>query len=182
MKLYKPIYSSLLGFTLILTGCSGDGSSGLGDVSTNFPYLLSTPQVSYIQSVGSLSEYDVTVTLEADGPDGVYSVGLWIFSKIDNSEFEYLDLQYVGGTTWSGSTYSLLPMPAGNYYIDSIMIEDGDAFAGGLVKSGWYNVSFFSPGYYDIEQDLTNWDPLNFQILDLNFGISNIPVVNFTLP
>lgn len=183
MEYRTIICAFLLGIFLTLTGCSGaDSVPGVGGVSTNYPYLTSTPVVTFIQNVNILTSYDVTVTLEATGPDPIFSVGLWLYDKNNFSNFAYMDLVYMGGTTWGATTNTWIPLSAGDYYIESIMIEDGDPFANGIVKSGWYTTGIFSSTHYDIDQRETNWDPLNLAILNLNVGVSNIPVVNFTLP
>lgn len=181
---YKSfVYYTILGLYLTLVGCSGgDSPPDQGQVSTNFPYLMATPQVSFVQNVTDTAKYDVTVTLDATGPTPIYAVGLWIQPKDNSSNFEHLELQYNGGTTWSASTMSLLPLPAGDYYIDSIMIEDADPLSKVIVKSGWYVADVFSTSNYGIDQRETNWDPTQLEILDFNAGISNIPIVNFTLP
>lgn len=182
MKNRNIIYVVVFGLYLALSGCGSDGGStpAIGGISTDFPYLKAVPQVTYIQNVVDTSKYDVTVTLEADGPDGVFSVDLWLKDKNNVSNFAYMDLYYVGGTTWTATTYSLSPLPAGNYYIDSISIEDGDSFAGGIVKLGWYFTSILSGANYEIDQRETNWSSL--ELINYNFGVSNIPIVNFTLP
>lgn len=79
--------------------------------------------------------------LDAAGPSSIYSVSLWIYSKDDSNAFTSLDSQHAGGNTWSAMTYAYVPLPPGNYYLDSIMIEDGDSFAGRQVRSGWYMVN-----------------------------------------
>lgn len=167
---------------MLISGSSGT-STGTG-VSTNFPHLKSAPQVSFSQNVNNPAEYDVTVTLSADGPDGVLLVDLWIFSKDDDTIFEHLDLQFIGGTTWIASTNPFLSLPAGNYYIDSIMVQDADPFDNVMVKSSWYNTGFLSSTQYDADQRITDWDPLSpdFGIFDFSLVLSNISIVNFTLP
>lgn len=176
------VYLAVLGMFLILAGCSaGDSSApGASAVSTNFPYLKSVPQVTYIKNVNDVTKYDVTVSLEADGPNGVYAVGLWLYDKNNTSNFAYMDLQYMGGTTWSATTNTWIPLASGNYYMDSILIEDGDPFLNGIVKDGWYTSDLMSNAYYAIDQRETDWNTP--EILNYNFGISNIPIVNFTLP
>lgn len=181
--LYKNIfYCVILSLHFILSGCtSGDDSiSGIGSISTNFPYLIAPPQVTFVQNVNDTTKYDVTVTLDADGPNSILAASLWIQPKDNSFNFVHMDLQYNGGTSWSYSTNPLLPMPAGDYYLDSIMLEDGDSFSGGVVKSGWYIVGLLSTSKYGIDQRETNWTTLD--ILNSNFGVSNIPVVDFTIP
>ena len=186
--IYKQLKGRLI-YTLIflgyvtLTACSGGGSGSdfnLGDVSTNYPHLTAKPQISYTQNIYNPTQYDVTVTVEADGPTGVYAVGLWLHSSTNSSVFTSLDLQHIGGNTWSATTHSLLPLPSGNYYLDTIMIEDSDPFNGGQIRSSWYETGFVSSNYYEVDQRLTDWDTVD--IMEFNYGISNITVVNFTLP
>ncbi len=171
---------------LVISGCLGGGGSDgpppIGNaVSTNYPYLLATPQVSYVQNSFDPSQYDVTVTLNAAGPNPIYAVSLWIQSSNNSGTFTSLDLQSVGGTTWSATTNLYTPLPPGTYYLDSFVLEDGDPFAGSLVRSGWYMInSMLSGTHYMVDQRLTDWGTPS--ILEHNVGSSNIPVVTFTLP
>lgn len=181
--LYKNIICcTILGLCFVLNGCAGEDESvpEIGGISTNFPYLVSAPQVTFVQNVNDTTKYDVTVTLDANGPNPIFAASLWIQPKDNSMNFAQMDLQYNGGTTWSYTTNTLLPLPAGDYYLDSIMLEDADAFSGGIVKSGWYIVGLLSASKYGIDQRETNWTTLD--ITDSNFGVSNIPVINFTLP
>ena len=180
------LFISVLTLQLFLTACSSgsSGSSTGSGVNTNYPHLTSAPQISFSQNVNDPTEYDVTVTLSADGPDGVQLVDLWIFSKDDDTIFEHLDLQFIGGTTWVATTNPFLSLPAGNYYIDSMMVQDADPFDDVVVKSSWYNTGLLSGTHYDADQRITDWDPLSpdFGIIDFTFLVSNIAIVNFTLP
>ena len=171
---------------LVLSSCGGGGGggggTGVGSVSTNYPHLTSTPQISYTENVTDSTKYDVTITVNATGPDGVYAISLWIHSKDNPYIFDSLDLVNVGGNTWSAITNPWLSLPAGNYYLDSIMVEDGDPFANGIVKSSWYSRLSSSNSHYYVDQRETNWDPLNLAILNFNISDNSTPVVNFTLP
>ena len=190
MKYQKIISSAIFGIFLVLTGCSSETTPEVGGVSTNFPYLISTPQVTYIQNVGDITKYDVTVTLEATGPDPIFSADLWLTDVTDFFNSAYVDLVYMGGTTWTGSTTSSFsPLSSGNYYIDSITIKDADPFLDGIVKSGWYFPIDLSSNYTISQDEIeTIWgDPTlgespSVNILSFNFGVSDIPIVNFTLP
>lgn len=175
-----------LAFTA-LTGCGGGDSDGeptggtaTGSVSTDYPYLMGPLRVSYVPSLWTDGSYEVTVEADVAGPTPIYSVSLWIFSKTDDTIFDNLDLQNISGsTTWSATTLSLLPLPAGEYYIDSIMIRDGDPFADGAYRSGWYMLNpLLSQSRYTVDQRLT--DPTS--ILEHNLAVSDIPVATFTLP
>lgn len=167
-----------------LVGCNNGDTSSSDATSTNFPYLLSEPKISLYPSNYTPNFYDVTVELDATGPDPLYSIGLWIRSKTNSSIFTYLELQPIGGDTWSATTNTYLPMPKGEYYIDSITIEDGDIFGTGLVKSAWYFINpLISYNHYTIDQRLTDYDPNSpgFAILKENVGASNITIVNFAI-
>lgn len=181
MKFKKIIYTVFITMFLLLNACSGGNTPGnpSGNVSTNYPHLLSTPVVSFTPNGAN---YDVTVTLEADGPIGVYSVDLWIMSE---NSVAFLDLVNINGTTWSATTSVSSPLPAGNYYIESISIHDTDVFLDGTDGSSWYFTEpTLSISHYSFEQDhiATIWDPLSVEILDINFGVSDLAIVNFTLP
>jgi len=179
--LYKRvILATVIGAFLTLSGCSSSDSGAVGGVDKNYPYLTSAPKVTYIQNANDQTKYDVTVTLEADGPSGVFSVSLWLHDKNDVGNFAQMDLQFMGGTTWTATTNFWIPLTAGIYYIDSITIEDGDAFAGGTVKSSWYFDGVASNTHYDIDQRETDWSTVS--IINYYYGLSNIPIVNFTLP
>lgn len=171
-----------------LSACGGgdsaeepDGTTGAitGTLSKNYPYILGPLRVSFVPSLWTQGSYDVTVELDATGPAPIYSIGLWIHSKTNENVFDYLDLQNTSGsTTWSATTYYYIPLPPGEYYIDSIMLEDG---ADGLVRSGWYNIDrLLGSGNYVADQRLTDWSKPD--ILEYNLAVSNIPVATFKLP
>lgn len=183
LKSYRrAAYVCVLALQLIACGGGGGGGgSSLGNISTNYPYLTATPQISYVQNIYDQSKYDVTVTVQATGPTGVFSIGLWIESSSNSSAFEHLDLQNIGGNTWTATTNAFLPLSAGNYYLDSITLEDSDPFNGGQVRSSWYVAGILSTTHYGIDQRLTDYGT-NFGIPEYNVGVSNIPVVTFTLP
>lgn len=182
------LYRSLLAVLLLVSlsackegGGSGDSSSVRDETSTQYPYLLSEPRITYLANIYDTSKYDVTVELDATGPDPIYSIDLWLYSDTDETIFANLDLEYIGGNTWSATTNPFLALPAGSYHLDSIMIEDGDPLDGGQVRMGWYTInSFYSSSYYTIDQRLTDWSTL--ELLNSNFGVSNIHITHFTLP
>lgn len=178
MKFQQLIYPALLTVFLLLTGCGGGGDpSAPNSVSTNFPYLLSKPRVTFSQNATDANAYDVTV--EADGPTGIFSVNLWLQPKDNNMNPAYLDLVNTGGTTWTATTDTYLPLLSGDYYLDSIMLEDGDSFNVGIIKSGWYLTGLLSNNYYAVDQREINSTTL--EMLNYNAGLSNISIVNFTL-
>ena len=173
MKYQKIIFSAIFGIFLVLTGCSDETPPGVGGVSTNYPYLISTPQVTYAQSVYDITKYDVTVTLEATGPNPIFSVNLWLTDVTNFFNSSFVDLEnVVGTTTWTGSTTGTFsPLSAGDYHIDTIMIKDADPFLDGIVKSGWYFISPISANYTISQDEIeTIWDPLSINPLSLNFG------------
>lgn len=182
MKTYKSFMYLMYAIAVAaLYGCDSSDSVSNDSTSANFPYLLSGPRVTFVQNVYQADNYDVTVEVDVAGPAPIYSVNLWVYSKDDAGVFDSLDLQPIGGTTWSATTNIWLPKPPGNYYIDSIMIEDGDPFVDDLVRSGWYWINgMLSSSHYSIDQRLTNWSTV--ELLELNTGVSNIPITNFTLP
>lgn len=177
----KHLLSGLLILLLLASVSCGGGGGSSDNVSKNYPYLKSAPVVTYSQSTWDTTKHDVTVTVEADGPDGVFAIGLWIFSKDDDTIFDSLDLSYIGGTTWIISTNPYLPLPPGNYYIDSIMLEDADKFSNTVVKSSWYlGDPLLGGNNYTVDQRVTDWSTVT--ISDVNIATSDIKVVNFTLP
>ena len=177
---------SLVLLATALSGCNDGGDSKTppsNSASTDYPYLLSAPRISTTPNKYDPAYYDITVEVDVAGPAPIYSVGLWIQPVDNGGQFDYLDLQYVAGNTWSATTIEYVPFSAGSYYIDSILIEDGDPLAGGLVRSGWYfQNNLLSTSHYFVDQRLTNWDPANLGILQQNMGVSNIPISRFTLP
>lgn len=171
-------------FLTAISACNsggGDSSSTHDATSTDYPYLLSEPRISYYPNIYDSTKYDVTVELDATGPTPLYSISLWLYSDDDDTIFANMDLAYTGGNTWSATTNPLLSLPPGNYHIDSIMIEDGDPLDNGQVRMGWYTINPFSSStYYTIDQRLTDW--LTLELLNSNFGVSNIHISKFTLP
>lgn len=157
-------------------------SFGSGDaVGGESPYLLSPPRVAFTPSALDPSRYDVTITLEAAGPRPIYDVALWVFSAEDVSVFASLKLQPVGGNSWSVTSDPSTPLAAGNYYIDDILIEDGDHASAGLVGSGSYRINdFFSTAYYVSDQRQTDWS--TGAIPRQHIGITKIPLVHFAMP
>lgn len=166
----------------VVAGCGGgDGNGATGSaVSGRVPYLLSAPTVTFAAHPSIAGHYDVTVTLEADGPTGVAFVGLWIKDQSNSSNFDHLDLVYIPGTKrWKAATYPLLPLPAGQYYIDSITLNDGDPLTADPLRTGWYVIMppLSTSAYFVDERETSGID-----ILYYNWGLSAIPLSRFTLP
>jgi len=176
----------VLGLQLILSACSSSGDD-IGftpdDVSINYPYLKSTPQVEFSENVNTPGEYDVTVMLEADGPAGVQQIHMWI-TPGDGSTFYPVVLQSTDGISWIGSTISsFVTVPPGHYFIGPIELKDHIQFTQGLHRTSFYDASDFTDTHYSIYQeslliDLANPD----EFVDSNTGTSNIPVIKLTLP
>mgnify|MGYP001596820177 FL=1 len=123
-------------------GGGGGGTGGSGSaISGKVPYLISGPTVSFSSHPTFTTQYNVTVTLEADGPTGVAFADLWIFHETDGSNFTHLDLINAPGTKrWTGTTLTLLPLVPGQYYIDDIILDDGDPFTADPLRTGWYAI------------------------------------------
>lgn len=165
----------------VAAGCGGGGSGGTanGAISGHVPYLLSSPTVTYSLSTLSTTTnyYDVTVTLQADGPTEVQNVDLWIMDSNDNSNFDHLDLANVSGTKkWTATTLALVPLPSGQYYLDSILLDDGGTTT---LRQGWYTyMSLLSTNTYCADERET----AGTNMLFYNFGVTGIHVTRFTLP
>ena len=179
----KKYLLTLLMTVSLLVGCSsGSGvTDPVDNEGTDYPNLTSKPQISYSQNVNTLTAYDVTVTLEADGPTGVSFVELSIYS-IDEEKYVHIDLQSIGGTTWAATTDTTQPLPAGNYLIDLIRLEDADVLDEGLVNSSLYFAFFLNDSHYTVDQRLTNYAPMPSVIVESNLVGSNSEVTRFTLP
>lgn len=170
---------------LILAGCGGGGGGG-GDgtggvVSGKVPYLVSGPSMTFATNPSQPTKYDVTVTLEADGPTGVYSALVWITDENDWTNSTPLDLVNTPGTKrWAGSTYTYLPLDPGQYYIEEIMLHDGDPIAADPLGTGWYfMMSPLSTSMYYVDERITSNTPA---FLYYGGGLTLRPVVRFTLP
>ena len=83
MKRFLFVMSVLM--LLILVGCGGGGggTGAGGAVSGKVPYLVSGPSFTLRSSPTITGKYDVTVTIEADGPTGVYAALVWITDEND---------------------------------------------------------------------------------------------------
>jgi hypothetical protein len=181
----NTMMKAFLGFLmLILAGCGGGGGGGTGgtgsNVSGQVPYLVSGPSITFSSNPTVTTNYDVTVTIEADGPTGVMFADLWIFHETDTSNFTHLDLVNTPGTKrWTGTTNAFLPIVPGQYYIDSIVLDDGDPFTADPLRTGWYFImpSLSTSAYYVDERILSG-----VTFLYYGSGLSTRPVGRFTLP
>lgn len=168
---------------LAIVGCGGgggsDGSGPGGAVSGRVPYLLSKPIATFASSTWDNTHYDVTVTVEADGPTGVQFAD--VFLRDDTgTNFAFIDLDHITGTKqWRGATNTFVPLPAGNYRVEEIMLHDGDPLNADPRRTGWYIYDeFFSTSVYFVdERELSG-----VNILYFNWGLSAIPVTRVTLP
>lgn len=169
---------------LALQACGGsNGSSGVP--SGNVPYLLGPVQVTWLANAVDNTKYDVTVSLDADGPDGVMFVDLWIIEDGGGGDSRPLDMVNISGNTWEATTNTFLPLAPGNYYIDSIILDDEDVFAspGVIVKSGWYFINpMLSNARYTIDERILDYADLGSGFLYYRLGVGNIGITNFALP
>jgi hypothetical protein len=161
-------------------GGGGDNGGGSGNaISGRVPYLVSAPSLTFAVSAWDNTKYDVTVTLEADGPTGVLFVDLWIEDETNSSNFDHLDLTRIAGTRrWRGSTNTMMPLPAGRYRVDSIHLNDGDPITADPLRTGWYMIdNFFSTSLYFVDE--REMSGMNF--LYYNWGLSSFPVTRGTV-
>ena len=152
-----------------------------GQLNHNFPQLTSNPKVSFVSNSEIPGTYDVTVTIETNEANTISSANLWLFNKDNKEIFSQLNLQYLDGKTWSATTSEFSPLPAGNYYIESISLNAPAPSASGQIRSSKYINSKFLNTYYEIDQKLTDTNNSGTGILKLNTGTSQISVVSFTL-
>jgi len=168
---------------LILAGCGGGGGGkdgGDSAVSGQVPYLVNGPSITFSTHPTITANYNVTVTIEADGPTGVMFAGLWILHETDPSNFTYLDLSNIPGTKrWTGTTNTYLPLVPGQYYIDDITLDDGDVFTADPLRTGWYFIMpYLSTSVYYVDERITSGLTMPFY----GFGLTSRPVGRFTLP
>ena len=181
---YKTIKNILIiSSLLILNGCSSSDSSpsGTDDTNRDYPYLLSTPTVSFEQDVNTQTEYNVLVSLEATGPVGVERIEVTITS--DDYQFtDFLDAQLITGTTWEALTTKTLP--AGRYHLETIYLFDSPIVSNTVTKTSEYDAFDIEDKVYDIDQGTYDEDPNTPEsgLIEFSFGTSNIPIVIFTLP
>lgn len=166
-------------------GGGGGGTGGGSAISGKVPYLVSGPSVTFRSSPTVTGMYDVTVTLEADGPSGVKVAYVWLFDETDDSDTQPVDLFNTPGTKrWTGSTYSFFPLAPGQFSIDEIILEDGEYPADDTIGSGWYFVMpIFSTSMYYVDESIVTFPtPSTIQYLYFGGGLTSKPVRRFTLP
>lgn len=160
-------------------GGGGDNGGGPGSaVSGYVPYLLSAPSLTFAVNASNTAKYDITVTVEADGPTGVQFADVWICDDTD-ANCEPIDLLNIPGTKrWRGTTNSFLPVPSGNYRVDDIMLHDGDPFTADPLRTGWYIYNdFLSTSVYFVDEREVS----DVNILYYNWGLSAIPITRVTI-
>jgi hypothetical protein len=163
-------------------GCDGGGNNGggpKGAVSGRVPYLISAPSATHSINAIDFAKHDVTVTIEADGPTGVQFVTAWI---LDDTNMNVASLEFVniaGTRLWRATTNTLLPMPAGQYRIDDIVLDDGDPFTANPLRTGWYMlIDIFSTSAYYVDERETSGNNITYY----NGGLSAVPITRFALP
>lgn len=181
MRMAEPAILALALLAAVGCGGGGGGDTGGGQasvVSGKVPYLLSAPSLTFAVNAFSSAEYDVTVTVEADGPTGVAFADVWICDDADTN-CEPIDLANIPGTKrWRGSTNAFLPVPAGRYRVDSIMLHDGDPFTANPLRTGWYIYDdFFSTSVYFVDEREVS----DVEFLYYNWGLSSIPITRVTV-
>ena len=169
---------------LVLAGCGGGGGGGTngpgGNISGQVPYLVNGPSVTFSTHPTVTTSYDVTVTIEADGPTGVMFAGLWILHETDGSNSTHLDLVKTPGTKrWTGTTNAFLPLVPGPYHIDNIVLDDGDPFTADPLRTGWYFIMPpLSTSVYYVDERITSGVSFPYY----GGGLSSRLVGRFVLP
>lgn len=179
--------------TLTLHACSGDGENSLPEVtqldvvpSGTVPYLLGPVSVTSQANAADNSEYDVTVSLDGDGPDGVLFVSVWIIEIGGGGDVRGLDLVNIGGNTWEVTTDPLQPLSPGNYFVDFVSLRDGDAFAepapAALKAISYFLRPISSSTEYYVNETIADWTVSPVKGLYIGVGLSDISIPYFTLP
>jgi hypothetical protein len=181
MKLVNYCYRAtlLLAILFLLSACGGGGGDGGNAESMLAPYLISSPQVSFTPNLSYPGQFDVTVTIEADGPNGIYSASVWLIDVNDSSNSYFMDLTASVANTWTATTNSFIPLAAGTYKVDTITLYDADPF-GASYLTGWYfEMPLLSSSHYYVDQrDVYNNPEFNM----IAFGVSSTPITRFTMP
>jgi hypothetical protein len=170
----------------LLVSCGGGGGGGGngdlgGGISGKVPYLVSGPSVTSAVSVNDPTRYAVTVTLEAEGPIGVFAAEVFINDVTGNGDFTFIDLINKPGTKlWTGSTNTFVPLSPGQYLIEQIVLDDGDWNTADPLGTGWYIVEpLFSSSMYYVDERITSNTPA---FLYYGGGLTSKPVKRFALP
>jgi len=161
-------------------GGGGGGTGGGGAISGKVPYLVSGPSVTFAVSVNDPTRYAVTVTLEADGPTGVFAAEVFINDETGNGDFAFIDLINKPGTKlWTGSTNTYVPLSPGQYVIEEIILDDGDWQTADPLGTGWYIVvPPLSASMYYVDERIMS----GLTFLYYGSGLSSRPIGKFTLP
>ncbi|MHB8846336.1 MAG: hypothetical protein ACYC7L_16500 [Nitrospirota bacterium] len=127
------------------------------------------------------TQYEVTVTLEADGPTGVFAAEVFINDETGSGDFTFIDLVNKPGTKrWTGSTNTYVPLSPGQYVVEDITLDDGDWLTADPLGTGWYIAdSVFSSSMYYVDERITSSAPA---IEYYGGGLTSKPVTRFTLP
>lgn len=162
-------------------GGGGGGNGGGSVISGKVPYLVSGPSVTSAVSVNDPTKYAVTVTLEADGPTGVFAAEVFINDETGSGDFAFIDLINKPGTKlWTGSTNTYVPLSPGQYLIEEIILDDGDSFSADPLGTGWYFVMPpLSTSMYYVDERITSKTPA---FLYYGGGLTSKSVKRFTLP
>jgi hypothetical protein len=172
----------LLAISLLLSACGGGGGDSGGNAeSLQAPYLISSPQVSSAPNATVPVEYDVTVTIRADGPAGIFSATVWLIDEIGTDTSVLYLTRIGGGNSWTGTTNTLIPVAAGTYKVGNIILNDADPDPfGASYRTGWYfEMPIFSTTHYYVDQRNIYSSP-NFNLIAN--GVSSTPITRFTLP
>ena len=162
-------------------GGGGGGTGGGSGISGKVPYLVSGPSVSFRSHPTYTTQYEVTVTLEADGPTGVFAAEVFINDETGNGDFAFIDLINKPGTKlWTGSTNTYVPLSPGQYLIEEVTLDDGDWLTADPLGTGWYFVMpVLSTSLYYVDERITSNAPA---FLYYGGGLTSKPVTKFTLP
>lgn len=172
----------LIAISFLLSACGGGGGGGGGDTESLLaPYLISSPQVSFAQNATVPSEWDVTVTIQADGPDGIFSATVLLIDEIGTDTSVLYLTPIPGGNSWTGTTNTLIPVAAGTYKVGDIILNDADPSGfGASYRTGWYfEMPIFSTTHYYVDQRDVYSSP-GFTLIAN--GVSSIPITRITLP
>ena len=162
----------------LLSACGGGGGTAGDAESSLAPRLLAAPTIGFSPNSGMPTEFDLTVSIEADGPSGIYSASVWVEDET-GANVAFIDLSPGGGNSWSGITNPLIPLPAGTYRVIDVVLHDADP-VGSAFRSGWFfEMPVFSSSHYYVDQRDVYSNP-NFDLIAN--GVSSIPIMSFPSP